>query len=135
MSEIGENTAHGRVTIGSIQEALAASQAEDDGIFGRLYRGDDSTYCFIDELGNKIDVKFFNSKFRLYEFSMEKYMYSVKDGINSGFIILIDTAGSSSDDLNYLNYHLIKSLSAADLIKIKFVDSDGFNDKSEHEGA
>ena len=124
----------GNVTERSIEEALAARTAEDLGIFKKLTRAVEKEYDFVDEFGNKWDVKAFNSKFisnSNFKFNINTYIGKVKQNILKGEHILIDLAGAVEEDINMLNNALGATLSEIELSKIKFVDSNVFLNKIE----
>lgn len=83
----------------------------------------DFVHSFVDGIGNKFDIKYFNSSFRKYNFRLDKYFFDIQNTLENGLLVLIDVAGSDRDDINFLHDQLKKMLSCTELSKIKIIDS------------
>lgn len=111
-------------TPGSLSEARAACAAENQGLYKKLVRSLDSRYDFVDELGNKIDVKRLISKEimkREGKFCFEQYIKKIKKQLIGGEHILIDISQAEAIHVDTLKNHMRKFLDISEIENIKFV--------------
>lgn len=115
------DVAQGGATDGSIAEALVACAAEDQGIVKKLMRSAETAYDFLDELGNKWDIKTFKSKYMISDKSYKEFINKSKIDISKGEYILFNVTEASEESVNKLKNFINLTLSEQEKNKITFI--------------
>ena len=108
-------------TPGSLSEARAACAAENQGLYKKLVRSLDSSYDFVDELGNKVDVKRVISKYIDKNFSFEIFVEELTEEIKAGEYILMDLSQASNLHILELKNVIQKIMPNFEKSRVKFI--------------
>lgn len=114
----------GKPTWGSLSESRAACAAEKQSLYKKLMRSLEEKYDFLDEIGNRIDVKSLISQHIEApgsDFCFTEYVGKLKNGIIDGEHILIDLSRAEKKHIDTLRHFLNDLLTEAEMNKIKFI--------------